>query len=195
MDLLTGIGLALPAGLNAYIPILGVALAQRAGLINLGSPYSLLGEWWVILIITVLLVIEILADKVPTVDHINDVIQTVLRPLAGAVLMVCTTGKLGQQYPVAMVIAGLVIAGGVHAVKATARPVVNTATAGVGGPIASLTEDFMAVLSTAAALLAPLLVLVVIAAGGWVVWRFVRKRRKKKREADAIPEAGDGGAG
>ena len=184
MDLLTGIGLALPAGLNAYIPLLGVAMAQRSGFLHLPQPYAILGQWWVILIITLLLAVEILADKVPAVDHVNDVIQTILRPVAGAVLMVGTTGKLGESYPVVMVVLGILLAGGVHAAKAAARPVVNVTTAGLGGPVASVVEDVMAVLSTAAAILAPLLVLVVIGASAWLGWRFVWKSRKK---ADAEP--------
>ena len=188
MELLTGIGLALPAGLNAYIPLLGVAMAQYAGWIHLSQPYAVLGQWWVILIITALLMVEILADKVPGVDHVNDIIQTVLRPAAGAVLMVGATGALGKDYPIVMVVLGIVLAGGVHAVKAAARPVVNATTAGLGGSIASLVEDVMAVLSTAAAILAPLFVLVVIGATGWLGWFFVWKRRKKKAAADAPDE-------
>ena len=125
--------MALPAGLNAYIPLLGVAMAQRAGLFHLPKPYSLLGEWWMILIITALLVVEILADKVPAVDHVNDIIQTIVRPLAGAIVMVSTTGRYGESFPIVMIVCGILLAGGVHAVKATARPVVNTTTAGSGG--------------------------------------------------------------
>jgi hypothetical protein len=180
LELLTGIGLALPAGLNAYIPLLGVAMAQRVGWLHLPQPYAILGQWWVILIITALLCVEILADKVPTVDHVNDIIQTVLRPAAGAALMVGTTGALGKDYPIVMVVLGILLAGGVHAVKAASRPVVNVTTAGLGGPVASVTEDVLAALSTAAAILAPLLVLVVIGVTGWLGWRFVWKRRGKR---------------
>ena len=76
MDILSGLTLAAPAGLNAYIPLLAVALAQRFGWLELGTPWELLGEWWSIALIAVLLVVEIVADKVPAVDHVNDVVQT-----------------------------------------------------------------------------------------------------------------------
>ena len=184
MDILSGLTLAAPAGVNAYIPLLAVALAERIGWLHLDAPYDVLGSWWIIAIIAVLLTVEVIADKVPAVDHVNDVIQTILRPVAGAVLMVGTTGKLGESYPVVMVVLGILLAGGVHAAKAAARPVVNVTTAGLGGPVASVVEDAMAVLSTAAAILAPLLVLVVIGASAWLGWRFVWKSRKK---ADAEP--------
>ena len=78
MELLTGLGLAVPAGLNAYIPLLAVAIAEAAGWIDLPQPYALIGEWWSVALIAVLLVIEVFADKVPGVDHVNDVIQTVM---------------------------------------------------------------------------------------------------------------------
>lgn len=188
MDLLTGIGLALPAGLNAYIPLLGVAMAERTGVLRLPAPYSLLGQWWVILIITALLIVEILADKIPAADHVNDLIQTVVRPAAGGLVMVATTGRFGAAYPIVMIVLGVVLAGGVHAVKATARPVINGTTAGLGAPVASLTEDVMAVLSTAAAILAPLLVIAVIGATGWLAWRFAWKGRRAKAAASEEPK-------
>jgi hypothetical protein len=191
MDLLTGIGLALPAGLNAYIPLLGVAMAERTGALRLPAPYSLLGQWWVILIITALLIVEILADKIPAVDHVNDLIQTVVRPVAGGLVMVATTGRLGASYPIVMIVLGVVLAGGVHTVKAAARPVINGTTAGLGAPVASLSEDVMAVLSTAAAILAPLLVIVVIAVTGWLAWRFVWRRRAAKAGAAEEQEPPD----
>lgn len=57
MELLTGLGLAIPAGLNAYIPPLTVAIAQKAGWIRLDEPYALLGEWWAIALVAVLLAV------------------------------------------------------------------------------------------------------------------------------------------
>jgi len=96
-----------------------------------------------------------------------------------------TTGAFGHDYPVVALVLGVVLAGSVHAVKAASRPVVNVTTAGIGGPIASLTEDFMAALSTAAAILAPILVLGVIGATGWLFWKFWWQRRRKAAEMKA----------
>jgi uncharacterized membrane protein len=174
VDILTAVGLALPAGLNAYIPLVGLAIAQRLGVIELGSPWSTMGEWWAILLITCLLVVEILADKFPAVDHINDVIQTFIRPAAGAVVAVAASGQAGDNYPLVMVLLGIVLAGGVHAVKASSRPVVNAATGGVGAPVASTIEDVFAALSTVAALLMPVLVgffVLIMVWFGWWVWQ------------------------
>ena len=46
MELLTGVGLTIPAGLNAHIQLPAVGLSIRFGLIEVASPYDLLGEWW-----------------------------------------------------------------------------------------------------------------------------------------------------
>ena len=180
MDILTGLGLAIPAGLNAYIPLLAVAASQRMGFVELGEPYALLGETWVIALITVLLVVEIVADKVPAVDSINDSIQTLIRPAAGGLLFVASTNAGEWLPPAAYVVAGVFVAGGVHAVKTAARPVVNAATGGAGGPVVSFAEDMAALIATIIALVAPILVILTVAA---VIFAATRLRRARNRPA------------
>jgi len=179
VDILTAIGLALPAGLNAYIPLLGLALAQHFGVVALAGPWSELGEWWAIGLIAALLLIEIFADKVPVLDHANDVLQTFVRPAAGAIVAVAASGQAGENYPFAMVALGIVLAGAVHALKAAARPVVNVATGGAGAPAVSTAEDVAAAGSTLIALLVPVLVVVVIALLLVIAWLVFTRRRTK----------------
>ena len=177
-SLLQSIGLAIPAGLNAYIPLLAVAVSQKAGWLELREPYSLLGEWWAIALIGALLAVELVADKVPAVDHVNDVIQSVIRPVAGGLLAVAVSPASSSVHPAVLVVAGIIIAGTVHAAKATTRPAVNTTTAGMGAPVVSVVEDVLATIATVVALLVPYLVgvgLLVIALLFWRLW--TRKRR------------------
>lgn len=177
MEMLTALGLAIPAGLNAYIPLLTVAIAQKMQWISLESPYSALGEWWAIALITVLLVVEVVADKVPAVDHVNDVIQTFVRPAAAGLIAAAAAAGNDYVHPVVLVVAGILLAGGVHAVKATTRPVVNTSTAGAGAPVVSVVEDVAAVVMSVLAIVVPALlialvvVLAVILALRWRRWR------------------------
>lgn len=185
MDILTAIGLALPAGLNAYIPLLGLALAERFGVVALAEPWNQLGEWWAIALIAVLLAIEVVADKVPAVDHVNDAIQTFVRPAAGAIVAVAASGQAGENYPLVMVALGILLAGGVHAVKAASRPVINAASAGTGAPVASTAEDTVAVSVTAVALLVPVLVIVVVAGAIAFAWWVYRRRRSAR--APGVP--------
>ena len=79
MELLTGIlsafGLSASAGLNAYIPLLVVGvLAHYTNLVKLSSPWDTLANPWILILLGVLVIIEFLADKIPAVNHINDII-------------------------------------------------------------------------------------------------------------------------
>jgi hypothetical protein len=178
-SLLTGLGLAGAAGLNAYVPLLGVALLGRAHLLTLSSPLDTLMHPVVIGVLVLLLALEVVVDKVPGADHVNDVAQTFVRPAAGAVLFLGGSGAAGQVPPLVLLIAGLVTAFGVHATKAAVRPAVNVATLGVGAPVVSLVEDVISAVTTVVAVLLPLLVVLLLAAVLWVGLRFARRRRSE----------------
>jgi LPXTG-motif cell wall-anchored protein len=193
LEALTGSGLAASAGLNAYIPLLTMGLLARfTDTIELPGGWQWLSNGWVMLILAVLLAVEVVADKVPVVDHVNDVVQTVVRPTAGGLafgagsssetVTVSDPGAFFGSHQWVPVAAGVLIALCVHGLKAASRPVVNATTAGVGAPVASTAEDFTSIVLSVLAILLPVLVLLglvllVLAA----VWVF-RRRRRRKRE-------------
>lgn len=175
--LITGMGLAVAAGLNAYIPLLIAGLLIRFDVVTFGQPYDLLGSTPALVLVTVLLVIEVLADKIPAVDSANDMIQAFIRPASGAVLFAgAATGADAQWSQALALILGLVTAAGVHTSKAAARPVVNLATAGVGAPVVSTVEDGFSAGLSVAALLAPVVVLVLVAGLVWWIVSATRRR-------------------
>ena len=181
-------GLSGSAGLNAYIPLLVVAVASRlpAGdpLLRLGEPYHLLGNSWVIGILVVLLFIEMTVDKIPAVDTANDVIQTFVRPVAGAILFAANANVITDMSPILALVAGLILAGGVHVTKGAARPVVTAATAGTGNWFVSLLEDIVAVGISVLSVLVPLLAaLVLVALLIFLVIRYRRRRQRKRLTA------------
>jgi Domain of unknown function (DUF4126) len=158
------IGLSTSAGLNAYLPLLVVALVARyTTLIRLNEPWNVLTSGWVITVLAVLLLIEVTVDKIPGIDTLNDGIQTVGRPVAGAILFAAGSGLTGELHPILAFIAGLLIAGGVHAAKTVARPAVTAATGGMGNWLVSLLEDVLSLVIVIVAILIPLLVLLLIA--------------------------------
>jgi uncharacterized membrane protein len=179
LSVFTAFGLSTSAGLNAYVPLLVVALLARfTGLITLEPPWDVMTSWWVIGVLTVLLAIEILVDKVPAVDTVNDVIQTFVRPVAGAILFAAGSGVIGDTHPVLALICGLLVAGGVHAAKASARPVVTATTGGTLNPVVSTLEDIVSLVTAVLAILAPLLgVLILLLIVIWLVRR-LRQRRE-----------------
>jgi uncharacterized membrane protein len=188
---LTGMGLSAAAGLNAYIPFLIVALiAKYTDLIILPSSYMWMESWWAIGIGAVLLLTEVVVDKVPAVDSVNDAVQTFIRPSMGGLLGAATAGAAAldnsawmAQHQWVNVVLGIVLAGLVHTGKTTVRPAANVATFGVGAPVLSTVEDGASIGLSLIALFVPLLVVValiaVFGAFGWLWWRIRTRRRTR----------------
>lgn len=181
VEILSAFGLAAATGLNAYLPLLVVGLLARyTDLITLSSPWNTLENPWVLGVLGVLLLIEITVDKIPAVDTINDTIQTFVRPVAGAILFAASGNVISDISPVLAMICGLLVAGSVHAAKATARPVITATTMGVANPVVSVAEDVVsgATALTAVVLptLAAVIIVVVLALFGW--W-YLRRRRHR----------------
>ncbi len=182
---LTGIGLSMAAGLNAYIPFLVVALLARlTDVVTLPDPLVWIESWWAIGIGTVLLLADIVLDKVPLVDSVNDAVQTAIRPLSGGVVFAATSAAADlersdwvERHAWVPFVAGVLVAALVHAGKATVRPVVNAATLGAGAPVVSTVEDGTSVGLSLAAVFVPVLVLVLLVA---LVVAFVVLRRRRR---------------
>ena len=90
------------------------------------------------------------------------------------------------------VVAGIITAGGIHATKAAARPVVNVSTAGVGGPVVSLIEDAVSLAASLLAVLAPLLLIVFVAGLVWWLRRMWVRRRESRALRGGAAEIGPG---
>jgi hypothetical protein len=187
-NVITGIlgafGLSASAGLNAYIPLLVVSLlAKFTNLITLSKPWDALTSWWTIGVLAVLVIVEGVADKVPAVDHVNDAIQTFIRPTAGAIVFAASAGNVTEVSPVLSLICGLLVAGTVHTVKSVAvRPLITATTAGVGDPVVSTAEDIAATVISVLSIALPILMLVVLVLLIWALIALIRKLRKPAQE-------------
>jgi uncharacterized membrane protein len=183
MEALLGIGsafgLSTSAGLNAYIPMLMVSILGRLGWLDLSEPFNIMESWWVIGILTVLLVVEIFVDKIPAVDSVNDVVQTLVRPAAGALMFASQANIITEVNPIIAIVLGIMLAGGVHATKATVRPVVTTASVGTGNWAVSIVEDVIAFSVSLMAIVVPLFAIVCMAVFFVLVFRMYRKRQNK----------------
>lgn len=190
LELLTGAGLAVSAGLNAYIPLLAIGLSARfLDFITLPAGWAWLENPWILGIIGFLLVIEIIADKIPVVDSFNDWLQTIVRPAAGGLAF--GSGSNASTFAVTdpaaffsnnlwvPIVLGVLIALVVHLTKAIARPVVNVATVGVATPIVSAAEDVGSIVVSVLALLAPIVIILVIPVVVWMIWWTLRRRKRR----------------
>jgi len=199
LELITGLGLSTATGLNAFIPLLSIGLLARfTDLVELPAGWAWLSNEWVLVIVGVLLVLEIVADKIPALDHVNDWVQTVVRPTAGGIVF--GAGSASQTAAVTdpasffasnawvPIVLGVVISLLVHFAKMGTRAVANTVTAGAAAPVLSTGEDAMSVGLVFSAVLIPFFVIVLIAAmafGAWWLLRSAAKRREARRAAAA----------
>ncbi len=188
-NVLAAFGLSGSAGLNAYLPLLVVSLlAKFTPLIQLGKPWDVLESWWVIGALTVLLVVEFFADKVPAINHANDAIQTFVRPTAGAILFAASTGVVAHIDPVVGIILGLLVAGSVHAAKSlVVRPAVTAMSGGVANPVVSVVEDLVALVVSLVAVILPVLISfgVVVALALVIGWLWMRADRRATQSRNA----------
>ncbi|MCK2218048.1 DUF4126 domain-containing protein [Actinomadura sp. ATCC 31491] len=195
---LTGLGLSTAAGLNAYIPLLVVGvLSNLTDAVRLPDGYAWLSNWGVLAIIAVLLAAEMVLDKVPAVDSVNDALQTVVRPASGGVVFSATSAAAQLEksswmtaHPWVGWLLGIGVALAVHAMKAAARPVVNAGTAGVGAPVVSTVEDAGSLGMSLIAIFVPVLVIVALVAFAALAWwsiRRVRRFRARRRAARSQP--------
>jgi hypothetical protein len=176
MDIFTAFGLSISAGLNAYIPLLIISLlAKFTDVITLNSPWDALTSWWVIGLLIILSIVEFFADKIPAVNHINDAIQTFVRPAAGAIVFAASS-SVAEVHPVLAMAAGLLVAGGVHAAKSAAvRPAVTATTGGTGNIPISVLEDIISTTLSVLAIVIPVIIALIlilfIISVVWWLWR------------------------
>ncbi|MDY6847390.1 MAG: DUF4126 domain-containing protein [Chloroflexota bacterium] len=184
MDILAAFGLSTSAGLNAYIPLLVVSiLARFTDIIQLSEPWNAMESWWIIGGLVVLSLVEFFADKTPAVNHINDAIQTFVRPTAGAILFAASANVITEIHPILSLVAGLLVAGGVHVVKSAAvRPAITATTAGLGDIPVSILEDVVSITLSVLSVLLPVVVgIVLVLMAIWIILWLSRRSKRYQR--------------
>lgn len=196
LEILTGMTLAASAGLNAYIPLLGLGLLSRTtSIVQLPDGWVWLENGWSLGILGVLLAIEILVDKIPALDSLNDVLHTIVRPASGGMVFAAGAGsdtwavsdpstfvQSGNIWPFAL---GVITALVPHLLKMIARPLINAMTAGAGAAVSSALEDIAAAALTVLAVIVPVLALVGAIAVCTLLIRRLRRALRDRRQSTA----------
>ncbi|CAG7615289.1 DUF4126 domain-containing protein [Leucobacter soli] len=196
IEVITGLVLASAAGLNAYIPLLGLGLLSRfTDLVQLPENWIWLENEWTLGIIGVLLVVEVIVDKVPALDTVNDVLQTVVRPASGGLVFSAgaSSDTVAVTDPAAFAdsaqfwpfVLGIVVALLPHLLKMIARPLLNLVSAGFGAAVASTLEDIGAVVLTILAVVVPVLALIAVVVTILLLVRRLRRALRVRREQRA----------
>ncbi len=176
LGIFSAFGLSASAGLNAYIPLLVIALMARfTNLITLNKPWDALTSWWIIGLLVVLVIVEFLVDKFPAINHVNDfIVQTFVRPAAGAIAFAASAKMITNVHPVLAIALGILVAGGVHAVKSVAvRPAITAATGSAGNVPVSMAEDATSTTLSVMSVVAPVVVaIVLVSAASYALYYF-----------------------
>jgi uncharacterized membrane protein len=176
------LGSAWTSGINLYATVTVLGLLQRFGATKLPGGLEVLDNWWIIGIAGFLYLVEFVADKVPYVDSVWDVIHTFIRVPAGAIVAYAATNNLD---PTVSVVAGL-LGGGLafssHGTKAALRATANLSPEPVSNWALSFIEDGIAIIGSFLAVFAPLAIAVVLVVFliifFWLMPKFLRAMRK-----------------
>jgi len=176
-----GIALSACAGLRAWLPLFAVGLSVRFGVLPLGDSFRFLGSNTALTLFSIATVIELIADKIPVIDHALDLLSTFLKPVAGMVLAASVMWTVDD--PIVALALGVMVGAPAslvpHAAKATLRGVLSPITAGLAAPVLSVIEDVLAFGLVALAILTPLVVAAGFVLFALVTGRLVRSRRSE----------------
>ncbi|HEY0142761.1 MAG TPA: DUF4126 domain-containing protein [Thermoanaerobaculia bacterium] len=181
LAVLLGFGLSASTGLNTFLPLLLLGGAVRFGIapIELNDKFNWLTSDTALIVLIIACIVELVADKIPAVDHFLDGAGTFVRPLAGIVAM---ASVLTGVDPMIAAVVGLILGAptsfGFHSLKAGTRVASSATTFGCANPVLSLLEDLLALVLSIAAIFAPIFVPILIALFIFVLWKIVKRLRQ-----------------
>ena len=129
------------AGLNVYGTVATLGLASRFGWVVLPGNLDVVQNNWVIGACLVLFALEFIADKIPLVDVVWNVLQTFVRVPVAGLLAYGALPALDPGWQLAAGAAGAALALVAHAGKTTVRAAVTGSPEPVSNIGLSLAED------------------------------------------------------
>jgi hypothetical protein len=167
------IALAACAGLRTFLPLFLAGALSRVGWLALGPSFQFLSSNRALILFGVASLIEILADKIPAVDHALDALSTPLRMGAGALLAASALGQVTD--PLHALALGAAVGAPAalvpHAAKAGLRAASTAFTGGLANPLLSLGEDVVTLILFVLAVLVPLAVVLLLVPAGVLLGR------------------------
>jgi hypothetical protein len=185
-----GVGLASVAGVRAFVPLALFSLFARLGFVVPPDILGLQSGWTVVLVLSGLAVVEIVLDKVRSLDPVFGYVMIPLRTVAGALLFATMyePGVLLGAGAVPGLLAGGAIAGLVAVLEVMVRPSSRTSSAGVSTAFLSAMEDSVAVLGGIVGFFLPFLPLLCV---GFLLFFFNRIRKRRGRKYGGLRILGD----
>jgi hypothetical protein len=186
-QILAGAGLAAAAGLRAFLPPLVVGLLGRYDLLDLREGLAWMESTPALVVFGTAVLLEVLADKVPWLDHALDAVGSVLKPMAAILVVAASLVDLPPLWAaVVAIVVGGTVSVTVHLGKAGLRLASTALTGGAANPAISAVEDGLSLGGALLAIFFPLLAFVLLLAGGALVARALRRRRRSRLAHGAV---------
>ncbi len=148
MDLSTlgfAMGSAWLSGINLYATSLTLGLLQRFHLAQLPGDLGYLGHNWVLAASAILYAVQFVADKIPAVDSVWDLVHTFIRVPAGAILAAAAVAHFDPKVRLLAMLMGGGIALSSHGAKTATRLAANISPEPFSNVLLSLLGDALAV--------------------------------------------------
>jgi Domain of unknown function (DUF4126) len=176
---------SLLSGWRMYLTVFATGLAMYFGYLDLPENLKMLealANPWVIGIAGTGAVAEFFADKVAWLDSIWDGLNTLIRPLGGAMLALAVVDAGDPVWQVIVFLLGGGAALASHATKATTRAAVNTSPEPVSNVVLSTAEDVVTGGLLALAFTNPVIAAAIaVVLLGLVIWGLFAAKRALKR--------------
>lgn len=165
MDLATvgvAMGSAWLSGINLYATVVTLGLLQRFGFAHLPGDLQVLAHPWVLITAGALFAVQFIADKVPGVDSVWDVIHTFIRIPAGAILAATAFAHFDPKIRLMAFLIGGGIAMTSHGAKTATRLAANTSPEPFSNWIMSFLADALTIAGSLLMAVHPLVIAVVV---------------------------------
>ncbi|MEZ5308411.1 MAG: DUF4126 domain-containing protein [Pyrinomonadaceae bacterium] len=184
------LGSAWTSGINLYATVSVLGLLQKFTSVELPGGLEILDNWWIIGFAGGLYLVEFVADKVPYVDSVWDVVHTFVRVPAGAVIAWSATSNMDPTVVVVATLLGGGLALSSHGTKAAVRGVANMSPEPVSNWVLSLSEDVLAFGGTLLAVFLPVVIAIFLILFGiaflWFAPKVFRAIRRMLQATKAL---------
>ena len=179
------LGLGFVSGIRLYSTILAIGLGIRFGFLDVPTSLAhleVLAATPVLAVAATVYAVEFVADKIPIVDSVWDMIHTVIRPVGASIVGMTAIGPVDPGIKLAVALACGFVALSGHSAKATTRVAVNSSPEPFTNAGISLAEDGLVLGGVWLAIEHPLITLaVVVVSVALCVWLVVSLFRMVQR--------------
>jgi hypothetical protein len=204
------LGITFLAGVNLYLTVFVLGLVARFGSV-LSPQFDPFAAWPVIIVAGVLTIVEIIADKVPAVDHAWDAVHTFIRVPAGMVVAGIIASGNEPYWVVIAVLVGGAVSFTSHSAKTTLRITSTKTTAAHANAAISWGEDIFVLVGSLLGAFSPIILAIIVLIAlfvifffgpkisrsfkisillfyNWVAYIYVKVRRLFQRDWEPLPD-------